>query len=448
MKQSSRRAKGPGWAERLTPITGQVGTQVRDLASRASRALGNLFTNMLPSEDMLNIPGWVMGFIAVIVPLVVVLIAVIVYTNIGRDRLYESYLEQAQAAAVEAQALGTGLDSRAAWEQALYLLDYTEQYEITPETSSLRLQAQKVLDDLDGIVRLNFKPGVSGILSPAIEIRKMVATATDLYMLDINSGSVLRAWLTGTGYEMDPTFRCGPGSYGAFIVGPLVDITTLSKFNPEDATIIAMDANGNLLYCIPGEAPLAVQLVPPDVLWGNPIGITLDEGDLYVLDPKTNAVWLYQGVDESFPDPPRFFFDAAVPPLETAIDIAVNASDLYILHSDGHTTHCVFSSNAAAQTNCEDPVVFNDPRPGYDSGALIEGARFYQVQRTLPPEPSVFYLDPITRSVYHFSLQLRLTAQYRAMDEFPEGLATAFTVSPNRIVFIALDNQLYASPLP
>jgi hypothetical protein len=441
-------ARGVGISARLTPTLQTIWGRVRAGSASGLHSLRTLLGRMLPSEDMLSIPGWLMGFIAVIVPIVVVMIAVIVYVNIGRDQLYDSYLEQAQFAAGQAEALGTGGEARATWEQTLTLVEYTEQYEVTSESSALRERAQTVLDQMDGIVRLNFQPGVSGVLSPAIEIRRMVASTTDLYMLDINSGSVLRAWLTGTGYEMDPAFRCGPGSYGAFIVGPLIDMVTLSKFNPESATILAMDANGNLLYCIPGETPLAVQLTPPDVLWGQPKAITLDGADLYVMDPLTNAVWVYEGVDETFVEPPRFYFAAEVPSMNTAIDIAVNGSDLWILHSDGHTTHCVFNVLAIAPTACDDPASFTDPRAGYEDGPMVQGSRFFQIQRTLPPEPSVFFLDPITRSVYHFSLQLRLTAQYRSSTELPEGLATAFAVSPNRMVFIALDNQLYASPLP
>ncbi len=37
----------------------------------------------------------------------------------------------------------------------------------------------------------------------------------------------------------------------------------------------------------------------------------------------------------AFVDRPYFFFGGQIPELEDAIDLAVNADDLYVLHSDG-----------------------------------------------------------------------------------------------------------------
>jgi len=39
-----------------------------------------------------------------------------------------------------------------------------------------------------------------------------------------------------------------------------------------------------------------------------------------------------------------------------AIDLAVDKTDIYILHDDGHTTLCAYSELSVSQTNCTDPA--------------------------------------------------------------------------------------------
>lgn len=432
----------------------QVGTlarkgwqTIRETARQMAGRLRSLLGRMLPTEDLLTLPASTMAIIAIAVPLVLTTVALVIYFNLGREQGYQSYFNQAQAAAETARTAPDSESAVTSWQNTLALLERAEAYRNTPETLALRVQAQTALDEAEGVFRLSFTPAIAGSLSNTIRIRQMVATGTDLYLLDANSGSVLRAWLTGRGYEMDPTFSCGPTPGGAIIIGPLVDIAPLPR-NPDDAAIVAMDGNGNLLYCIPGKAPLAATLIPPDNAWGNPSALAVDSDNLYVLDPLTNAVWLYRGEDSQFREPPRFFFSAEVPTLGSAIDIAVNGSDLLILNQDGTYTLCEFNAGADAQTRCEEPATYVDGRPGRENGSQIQGATFSQLQRTEPPEPSLFFLDPITRSVYHFSLRVNLVRQYRVQAEFPAGLVTSFAISPTRAVFLALGNQVFISYLP
>ncbi len=420
-----------------------LGAALRQAGARLKAFLGR----MLPTDEMLNLPASTMALVAVAVPVVVTTVALVIYLNLGREQGYQTYLGQAQLAAESAAEASDSSEAAAGWQNTLALLERAEAYSRTPETDSLRQRAQGALDELEGVFRLTFTPAISGSLSGSIRIRQMVATGTNLYMLDANSGRVLRAWLTGRGYELDPTFSCGPAQHGQFIVGPVVDIVAVPQ-NEQGAEIVAMDGNGNLMFCIPEKAPLVAPLTPPDSAWGNPSALAVDGGRLYVLDPLTNAVWLYDGEDGQFPGPPRFFFGAEVPALGGAIDLAVNGADLFVLHSDGHYTLCVFSSLRESPTRCEDPAVYTDDRPGRAAGSQVAGATFSQLEQTDPPEPSLFFLDPITRSVYHFSLRVNLVRQYRVQSDFPPGLVTAFAVSPTRAIFLAVGNQVYLSYLP
>jgi hypothetical protein len=127
---------------------------------------------------------------------------------------------------------------------------------------------------MDQIERLDFQQAIVGGMAASARITRMVATDSDLYLLDASNGSITRAILTGHGYERDPNFMCS----GSPTIGPIVDISPLPKGNNLKATILAMDANANLLYCIPGSLPVANSPAPPQTNWGGPIGFTYDSG--------------------------------------------------------------------------------------------------------------------------------------------------------------------------
>ena len=353
------------------------------------RGVKKLLQRMVPGDELIKIPTGTMAFIAVAVPLLVVTVAALVYAQVGRNQQYENLFSQAQMLASAAAAEPDIEVKRQNWQEAIGLIDQATEFLITDEAENLRKQAVSSLDAIDNVTRLNFEQAISGSLAPSIKIRNMAATSRDLYMLDIDSDSVLRAWLAGTRYEMDPEFRCGAGQYGAIIVQELVDIALLPD-NPDDALLVAMDRGGNLLYCYEDKPPVAITLTPPDSYWGNPIAITVENGQLYVLDEQLNMIWFFEPGDENyqFRDAPKFFFTEEVPDMTDTIDFAIDQELLYLLYLSGETTTCTYTGLAEAPTSCTAPTLYSDPRPGRESGATIGGAIFYQLQHTQPPEPS------------------------------------------------------------
>jgi hypothetical protein len=422
-----------------------------DFLGRVKQGLRTFLVRILPGEDVLTISTPFMAITAVAVPLIIITVAALVYSSVGRTQQFQYYYTQAEAMVQVAQTETDFNTIHDAWESALNYLDLAEGYQTSHESQALRESVLNALDDMDEVIRLDFKSAIAGSLSSAIKIRQMVATDQNLYILDIVSGHVMRAWLVGAHYEIDPDFRCGPGQYGTMIIDKIIDIAPLQRPTEENAEIVALDINGNLLYCIPEESPLAVALEPPDILWGEPTAITVENEKLYVLDPLTNAVWYYEGdKNYQFREAPYFFFREEVPTLKGAIDIAYDSDRdfLYILFDDGHTTTCTFSTLEESPTSCVDPARYTDSRQGREDGPELTDMIFYQIQHTQPPEPSLYYLDPIDRAVYQFSLRLNLVQLYRPQADFPEGLATAIAISPTRSIFLAQDNQVYQSFLP
>lgn len=421
-----------------------LGRAFGSVFGRIGQAIVNLLKHTLPDEGILNLPGSLMALIAVAVPVAVVTVAMVVYIREGRTQRHLEYLQQAQQAAEQAASVQEPDSQRVAWDIVVGFIDQAEAYQVTDESSALRAYAYTILDDLDLIERLAFAPALVEDLPAEVKISRMVVTTEDeLYLLDAVAGNVYRAVFNGQQFQVDATFVCGPIPQPLF-VGPLLDIVALPLGDPDGAAIMGMDDDGNLLKCIPGgKPPLAFQLGLPDTYWGEPLAFELDDGDLYVLDPVTNAVWIYWSRD-GYRQRPRLFFGNQVPPMADVFDLAVIGADLFLLHQDSHLTKCTFSGYVDSPTRCTEPAIFQDVRPGRAGGELVEGAAFAQLASAPPhTEPSIYLLDPFEHAIYRFSLLLALDRQYRPYSPLPDEPATAFAISPNRLVFIAIGNQVW-----
>ncbi len=438
------------------PMLLAVGRAFRAAARQLLYLLRSLLTRLLPGADLFTIPSSVMAFTAVAVPLVLVTVASVVYLQRGRLGQFDGYVAQAQLAREEAASLTDQTEMRSAWNEVLINLDQAESIQITEQTQALRLHAQTQLDQLDGTERLNFQPALAEPLSESVEVVRMEATSDAIFMLNGNSGNVIRAWLSGRGYEIDAEFSCGPGDYGGHILSEIVDIAALPKNNALGAEMLAMDANGNVAYCRSGRPLLSQSLPPPDSNWGDPIAFALDGDTLYILDPQTNAIWIYPGDDYTFVDRPRLFFDEQVPSLQGVIDLTVDRGEVYLLYADGHLVVCTFGFGAQA-TRCSEPALYTDSRQGTaQQTQVIEGTEFSQIAFTQPPDPSIYLFDPLRQAIYHFSLRMNLQRLYRPQHPALSGdvgppsrmPASGFAFSPNRTVFLAVGNQIYVAALP
>ena len=106
---------------------------------------------------------------------------------------------------------------------------------------------------------LNQIPAGAFSTKPGIQVSRMAASENDLYLLNAENGEVLRAVPSGSGgFELDTTFNCKPG--GNNNAGPLVDILTLPITNIFGATVLGIDAIGNLLYEIGQRSALSARI--------------------------------------------------------------------------------------------------------------------------------------------------------------------------------------------
>ena len=257
---------------------------------KISGGLKTFLPNLLPNpgEGEAEAGGSSLAFFAIAIPLIVVTISILVYTRYGRATQYQENYNMALGMAAQANSQTNPTDVRRAWDSTLYYLDLADNYQITQDSQNLRQEAQTALDNLDSIVRLDFRPAIPGGLSQVLQISKMAATNTDLYLLDASRGDVIRAALGNQDYEIDTSFNCVPGTYGTTTVGKLIDIEALQMSNDYNARLMGIDASGDLLYCGLNMQPVAVTLIPPPLGWQGISAFALDTDGkyLYVLDPK------------------------------------------------------------------------------------------------------------------------------------------------------------------
>jgi hypothetical protein len=423
----------------------------RRMSDAFTRSLGKFLPNLLPgSESSTTSSSLIMIFIAIMIPLLVVTASVTMYLRFGRSYQYDNLYLQAESARTQAVSATDPARQRDGWQAVLFYLDKAEFYRTTPESTALRQEAQSNLDQLLGILRLNFYPAFAGGLN--VQISRLAANETDLYMLDAEQGRVLHASQVGRTFEMDAAFRCEQGEYGEYRVGPIVDILILPRLNSLNAAVLGIDASGTLLYCAPGQVGQAIPLPLPDTNWGRVTGFTLDAGNLYVLDAPSRAIWVYTGQNASFIDRPYFFFGGQIPEIEDSIDLVVNGDELYLLHADSHMSTCSYSRLDTVPTRCEDPAPLINTIPAYQDIDLFGGAHLTQMMLTSPPDSTLVLLDADNRGVMRISPRtLELQNQIRPSPgtSLQPGPAGAMTVNPNRVLFMAVGDQVYfATDMP
>ncbi|MBT3338294.1 MAG: hypothetical protein HN855_09415 [Anaerolineae bacterium] len=418
---------------------------------RLKAGVQKVLPRLLPRDDSetpVRLPGWVMGLIAIIIPLVVVTIASVVYFRFGRDFQYDTLYAQAEAARARAIGQDDPIAARIAWEDTISELEKAEAFDITSDTRALRSEAQNHLDELLGILRLEFKPAISG-LPRGISISRIAATDNELFMLDENSGEILRAFLVGNGYQYDDTFLCKSGEYGGKNVGALIELLALPKANAMAASVLGVDQQGNLLYCADNQVPQALSLQQPTVGFREVTAVIIDSDVLYLLDAASREVWVYGGQASTFINYPTAFFEQAPEGLENAIDMSVTGSDLYLLFTDGHLASCTYSLLNTVPTRCINPAQLIDPHPAAGGGSSFGQVIFTEMHLSTPPDAAILLLASEAQAVFRLSprsyeLQNQLHAYNNdEANSIPRSALTAVTTNANHILFIAQTDQVY-----
>jgi hypothetical protein len=412
------------------------------------RNLGRFLGRLFPDE-LLELSNTAMAVVAILVPIVIVAGASLVYYQLGRAEQGRQYYLQAGDIAASALVLEEPLEKR---NELLIALDYLNQVSVyggvpAVQLDELRFRLQSEIDLLDNIRRVDYQPALVSGFDDSVSVSQMLVSFDDLYLLDAGSGSILRAFKTSLGYQLDDNFKCAP-QFATINTGPLVSMVLWDGFDP-DATVVAVDRAGNLLFCQPGSDPISEKLSPPSTgAFRSITAITMDRGYLYVLDPPSNAVWVYS--IGSLDQEPSYFFGDQPPAIQGSIDLAVNFDELYLLHKDGHLTLCYAFIPNISLPKCNDPQPFTDFRVGRENATYISDTPFSEIFANPAPDPSLYLLEPQNQSVTHFSFRsLGYLREYSPLKPLQGGDATAFVISGvDRLLFLAVDNRVYFGLMP
>ncbi|NPV76409.1 MAG: hypothetical protein HPY59_08530 [Anaerolineae bacterium] len=429
-----------------------VGEQVQ---MRAKTFTGRLVP--ASASQPANLPVSTLLFIAIAVPLIVAAIATTIYSRSGWREQHYLYLQEAQKFANQAMAQTDPTLQENLWNQSQEWLEKAEGYGKTDESRTLRVQVQQAIDRLEGVLRMTLSPALSTPFPANVNITDIaVADNGDIYLLNQSEGRILRMFPTAQGYNVDDAFKCGPGMVGALQVGPLVDQTALEFTNKFGASILAIDAQGNLLYCIPGEEPISKALPETGGAgWSNITAIARDIqlDTLYVADAGRKMIVYFDGQQSVFDQEAHNAFDNYIPTaLDLTIDVAFN-EDLFILYSNGRVAWCTQRNYTFSAAECEDPAAFGDTRPNRTSDvAIFPNAKFTKLLASQPPDPALYIVEAGESSIYLFSLKLNL--QYLLRPQFdeeyikPQRPISAFAVAPGRVGILAFGNEIYTATLP
>jgi hypothetical protein len=439
------------------------GRSIKITFSSALEAVRSFLAGILPrgvlqENERFTLPPSVLLGTAVAIPLVIVAVVAVMYFRKGYEMEFSRLMDTARTQAAVANAQTDPLRARQAWQEVFDDLQTAAKYGSSEELITLQNHTARMLDNFDGITPLEFKPAVAGGLEEDTQITVLLAGDRELYALDAIHDRVLRLLLGQGGYQLDETFICQAGEYPDITVASLTDMVWIpglavgsqTPSSTRSGAIVALDRQGTLLYCPPGGKAMAGALAAPARGWSTPSAIDYYNGRLYVLDPEGNGFWRYTMSESTgFDQPPSAYFSVDHPSMTDTIDFVIVSGEVFFLHADGHITRCQYDplfqpedSDSTGGTLCETPA-YNDTRPGRSAGPRIEDALLNRIYYNEPPEPTLFFLDPLGRGAYRFSLALNFISRYRVTIA-PEGHeATALAVGADKVLYIAIGNQIY-----
>ena len=392
----------------------------------------------------LPISNRVLLLVAIAVPLIIAAIAGTIYLKMGVEEQFAYYYEKARQISGEAIGETDSEVKRTRLENALQYLEQAETFRSNDDSRELRLQIEAALDDVDGVVRLELFNIIDSQLNASIKISKLfVLNQYDLFALDGNSGQVLHFIYDGQIYQLDDNFVCGGSGLEKF-----VDIAPLSPMNEKRASVIAIDAIGSITYCKINAEPENEMLKVPIFGWLNVTEMTMERNAIFALDQGTRALWQYYGKSQIFTDEEPYLFFSQDPPLDLT---QVKAMDVYsdtivFVEESNQVMTCVVRAMTAEDREC----FYLPPIDKQGVPISLQQMDWVDIYAADFP-PSYYLLDQNSRTLYQFSVQMKLNKTFRFYaaggDWLPKKDITAFTVTDQQNILVAFGNEIYLAQI-
>lgn len=403
--------------------------------------LGRLLGRSVDAPAVRYSAGVLSGLVFLL-PLMVVMVVVVAWAaGIGETR-FEECARQANDAATIARNLGAGSPTSllAAWRATQLKVNECDSLRPDdPAIVALKRETLQVLDRLQNVERRNL---VTLSVVPNANFKTLILRGLDMYALDSTNSIVYRLTLSADGMSLATTpqplinLRRGAGVSG-FTVGNILDIGYDDQLN----TVVALDANGVLVRCPPRfMTQCDAQRVQASETWRKPIGITLWQGTLYVLDIGSNQLWRYTSSGGNYAGVPTEYFSGAVrPDLSNAVDFAISTAgntrgSVYTLYSNGVLTRHFGG----------EPQSFGFA--GFPEGQdLANDSLSGMFLNDSPIDTAFFLISPATRTIYETSIAGSFIASYRVEQEDALAFLSDVVAEPSQqVVYLASGNGIFA----
>ena len=201
-------------------------------SERMGQGLQSFLPLLLPGSDTsatYTLPSYMMAFIAVLVPLIVVTIASVVYFRYGRSVQYEEYLVQARNAQTIAIGLTDPVSQREHGNKNYRISTTRKFFSQTSDTQTMRGASAIQAGPVGGISRCNSSRWApestwrSAAWPPTRTIFTCWMRCAAMYCTSQSAPTDFRQTILSS---------CGPDTYGNYTVGPLVDILTRLRSIP------------------------------------------------------------------------------------------------------------------------------------------------------------------------------------------------------------------------
>lgn len=404
--EGGARRVAAGTVSALSRLTGGVGRMLERLFE------GRVVEGQAVKRDQ-GPPAAALGLLAVVIPIVVALIVVAVYSQRGRAAQFQDLLVQLDQESRRAQDASDDRASvRARWDRVLVLSDAALRLRPSHQTVlQFQGQARDALDLLDEVTRLT----VHTLYSYSTTERTVALTVHGLavYVLDGGLGRVYKHLLENDLQAVDgmepETLLFKTQAVGADVIGELVDLTWFPKSGEiRDDTVAILDSTGLLLRYRPswGDVISSRLVTPPG--WSTPVAIGVYGDGFYVLDVGARQVWKFKALDGGYPEEPAaypFEVNEDEDPtndvdLGQMVDLAIDRDGhLFLLGSDGEV-HKFFGGERKpfALTELQEPLV--GPTAIFCSLAGLN--------------PFFYIADPGSGRIVQTTQQGLFLAQYRA----------------------------------
>ena len=271
---------------------------------------------------------------AIAIPVIVVLLVAMVYTQRSAQEAVLSHIAGAQNEMTLAEQAVTGTETRQHW--ALAVSEAQAALKLEPQNATaaqLLQQAQTAVDKIDNVITLSpvllwdFK---------SVGQQHLAAQGAAVFVLDRTANQVNRAMLNSAGDKLDsnPEPILVPGmTVNNETPGNLLDVVSMASSISNQASDVIIGHQKGLVEYSPA---FGLQTLP---FGSNTLSSALKrirsfDGKLYILQPETQQIMKYEPTGDGYTSAPVSYLGQPRTELAAALDMAIDGS-VYVSLSNG-----------------------------------------------------------------------------------------------------------------